>query len=262
MARATTNNKALLWGVGGVTAVVLALTGYAAFSGDEEAPQGKGGDHAGASPSKKPEPDYSAPSEWTEPRRWAALPRGKRTDSHGNEVGFPHTEQGAVAMLAASSNTEITADQSAEEENVGIYDSYISQADRSTQNETAVRENAEQLNEEMRNQLRLAPDGALPDGAYSRSHVIGFKVIKASGGKVSAWMLSKVTARAGETAAERSSYTRSLVGARWEAGDWKLSSAVTAAAAQATQGQAKPKMAAPGDPAFNSAGWTAIREAS
>ena len=50
---------------------------------------------------------------------------------------------------------------------------------------------------------------------------------------------------------------------RWaEDGDWKLSSAATVRASEQVQGKARPQMAAPGDAAFNSAGWTAIREAS
>lgn len=264
MARMTKASRAMVWGAGGVAAVMLALTGYAALTGDEEgAPRGKGGKDSSASPSPAgPTPSYAAPEDWTEPTRWAALPRGQRTDRNGNEVQFPRTTQGAVAMLAASSATESTRKTTVAEQNLGVYDSYLAAAERSAQNRAAVKEQAKQADREVREELGLMPDGPWPAGAYSRSHVIGFKVVQASGDKVSAYLLSRVSLKAEETDDERSSYTRTLMGATWEGGDWKLSGAVTTEAAQATRGEPEPKMAAPGDAAFNRAGWTAIREAS
>ena len=86
----------------------------------------------------------------------------------------------------------------------------------------------------------------LPPGAYVRSNVVGFKVIKKAGGEVSVWLLSRVTQKRGETAKESGSYTRTLAGAQWEGSDWKLTSAATERAQQDVQGQAAAADGGPG----------------
>jgi hypothetical protein len=255
-------NKAVMWGAGGVAVAMLALTGYAVFSGDDDpgtAP-GKGG--GGSTATAKPAPSYSVPDDWTEPERWAALPRGKRTDANGNDVGFPHSTEGAVSMLAAANSTDVGGSRTTIDEQLGIYHSYMVKADRSPQNAEKIELNAMQTDKDLRRRMGVEAGSALPSGAYVRNHVVGFKVIKESPDEVSVWLLARVTVKAGETKQESGSYTRTLAAAQWEAGDWKLSSAATVRASQQTQGQSKPTMVAPGDAAFNDAGWAAIREAS
>lgn len=250
------------WTVGGLGAAVVLLTGYAIFSGDGDEPAGGKGGNVTASSSATPSPGYEAPEDWTEPERWAALPRGARMDEHGSDVSFPHTTEGAVAMLAAASSTAVENGVTSVDEQLRIYYSYVGKADQSDQNAEQIELAAGETDKTLARDMGARPGQPLPGGAYVRSTVIGYKVIESSADEVSAWLLSRVVQKNGETAKEKSSYTRTLVGAQWENGDWKLTAAATARAQQGVQGQAQPKMVAPGDDAFNASGWTAIREAS
>lgn len=262
--RGTWNSKSVV-AIGVAAAAVLALTGYAMFSGgDGDSPnQGKGGSASpGASGSASPSSTYQAPSDWTEPERWAALPRGERTNSRGSEVGFAHTAEGAVAMMAAANTTAVEADTSNVDEQLRIYYSYIAKADQSSDNAEQIELQALQTDKSLHQQMGVSASAPLPSGAYIRSNVVGYKVIKKSPDEVSVWLLSRVVQKSGETSKESSSYTRVVNGAVWEDGDWKLSGAATKTALATAEQETQPKMVAPGDAAFNAAGWTAIREAS
>ncbi|MGX1952575.1 hypothetical protein ACWIGY_19990 [Streptomyces anulatus] len=74
-----------------------------------------------ASADPKPSESYAAPEGWTEPERWAALPRGKRTDEHGSEVDFPHANEGAVAVLAAAETATIEDSTDDEDEQLRLW---------------------------------------------------------------------------------------------------------------------------------------------
>ncbi|MBW1603522.1 hypothetical protein JJV70_15700 [Streptomyces sp. JJ66] len=254
-------NRAAMWAAGGTAIAVLALTGYAVFDGGDgsAAPP----DEAGGSPSAGPSPgpSYSTPQEWTEPERWAVLPRGKETDGNGNEVGFPRSTEGAVAMLASVNTTVVEGDRTLVEEQLGIYDSYLSAARRSEDYAERIELQAREREKDLRRRMGADVDGPLPQGAYLRSYVVGFQVVEESPGEVSGWLLGRTVARGNERAQESTTYTRTLMAAVWEGGDWKLSLDGTARAAQQAKGE-EPGIAAPGDAAFNEAGWTALREAS
>jgi hypothetical protein len=256
-------NKVAVWGAGVAAAVLVALTLYAAIGGGEESDEGgKGGGpkaSASAAPSK-PAPTYDPPDEWSEPERWATLARGKKTDGNGNEVGFPQSTKGALSMLVASNSTEISGRRTAVDEQLGIYRSYVLTADQSAANAAEIKEKAARSDREL--QQRMGYSGAMPEGAYQRSHVVAYKVIQESKGEVSAWLLGRSTAKAGPTKKESGSYTRTVVGIEWADGDWKLSGAASTRALREVQGESKPTLAAPGDEGFNAAGWTAVREAS
>lgn len=259
----------MLWGAGGVAAAMLALTGYMAVTSGDDATTTPGKNRASgtsASPTSaapsSTAPTYTTPDDWTEPDRWAALPRGKRTDSHGNDVGFPHTTEGAVAMLAAYTNTSMDGSHSVVDEQVSTYESYMAAADQTAENTAKVKTYAVKVQQELLSKLGLTSEGDMPSGAYVRTNVVGFKVIKASQDEVSAYLLSRVTMKTGGPEKEQGSYTRTVLGAVWEAGDWKLSTDATVSAAQQAPETARPAMAAPGDAVFNDAGWTAIRAAS
>lgn len=260
----STANKALIWGVSGLAAAMLALTSYAALSGDDDAgaASDKKGGSTSATASAKPAPDYSAPGEWTEPERWTALPRGKRTDDNGNDVGFPHTTEGAVAMLAATNATTAEDGRGMADELRGVYESYFSGSDQSPAKRAKVTAEAARREAAMRRDLGVPAKGDMPPGAYIRATVIGYKIIKASPDEVSVYLLSRVTMKAGETEKEHGSYARNVVAARWEGKDWKLSSAAISLAVQQVRGKALPAIVAPGDAAFNTNGWIAIRQAS
>ncbi|MFD3484971.1 hypothetical protein [Streptomyces sp. NPDC058665] len=263
--RGTWNTKGA-WLAGTALAAVLALTGYVAFSGDDDGKDtpGSAGSSAGAStpPAADPGPTYAAPEDWTEPERWVALPRGKRTDESGSEVGFPRTTEGAVAMAAASNSTAIEGGSTAVDEQLRIYYSYLSAADQSSEAAEKVELRALQTDKTLARQMGVSPGGPLPSGAYVRSAVVGYQIIEESGSEVTVWLLSRVTQKNGESAKESGSYTRTLAGAQWTGGDWKVTGAATQQALRDTEGKARPEMGAPGDAAFNAAGWTAIREAS
>ncbi|MFE2644623.1 hypothetical protein ACFXDO_18960 [Streptomyces nigra] len=262
MASRTRNSKGI-WAVSIAAAVVLGLTAYVTLSGDDEdpGPKGKGGASPSVSGPASPSASYQAPEDWTEPQRWAALPRGERTDGRGSETGFPHTTQGAVAMAAANS-TSIEAGRSNVDEQLRIYRAYVAKADQSPDTAEQIELQAIQTDKALHKSMNVAVGQPLPAGAYVRTNVVGFKVIKESSDEVAVFLLSRVVRKNGETAKETSSYTRVVNGVRWEGGDWKLSGTVTQEALSAARKDGQPKMAAPGDEAFNEAGWTAIREAS
>lgn len=261
--RGTWNTKGM-WLAGGVLAAVLALTGYAIFSGDDggSAPTGKSDPSPSASSSASAAPTYQVPDDWTEPERWVALPRGARTDKYGSQVGFPHTTEGAVAMMAAANRINVENGSSTVDEQLRIYHSYMGADGRSSQAADQIELDAMQADKELHKEMGVAPGSRLPAGAYMRSTVVGYMLLKKSPDEVSGWLLSLVTTKAGETEKEERTYTRTLAAVRWEGGDWKLSADATARALQQAQNRTAPKMAAPGDAEFNRIGWTAIREAS
>ncbi|MGW2181271.1 hypothetical protein ACWCXX_24860 [Streptomyces sp. NPDC001732] len=250
------------WAIGGLGAAVVLLTGYAMLGGDDEETAGEKGGRPAASSSATPSPGYKAPDDWTEPERWASLPRGKRTDEHGSDVGFAHTTEGAAAMLAAASSTSVDSTRTITDEQLRLYHSYVGQIDRSDDAAERVKLAGADADKALAREMGVRAGQPLPPGAYVRSTVVAYQVIKSSADQAGLWLLSRVVQRNGETAKESSSYTRSLVGAEWEDGDWKLTSTSTAETQLAVRGQDEPKMVAPGDAEFNAAGWTAIREAS
>jgi hypothetical protein len=177
-------------------------------------------------------------------------------------VGFPKSTEGAVAMMLAANATAIEGEKSNTDEQLRIYHSYIGKADQSSQNAEQIELKAQASDKDLAKQMGVSAGQPLPSGAYVRNTVIGYKIIKKSDTEVSAWLLSRVVQKNGEMEKEKGSYTRTLAGAQWEDGDWKITGDASARALQDVQGQAQPRIVAPGDPDFNSAGWTAIREAS
>ncbi|PVC80736.1 hypothetical protein DBP19_35100 [Streptomyces sp. CS090A] len=248
------------WGTGSLALIAMLLTGYAAFSGDDETATTS--DRPPAATAPIPQSTYGAPSDWAEPDRWAALPRGARTDGQGNEVDFPRTVAGAVAMLAASNSTEFNAERSHVDVQLGVYESYLLPADRTEENRARIRQGATDNDALLLRTMGLPEGAALPAGAYSRNQVVGFQVIEASPTRVSAWLLSRATMKPGESAKEQGSYTSTLAAAEWAHGSWWVSAASTEKVMRRHGRDERPPIAAPGDAAFNSGGWTAIRAAS
>ncbi|MDX2394936.1 hypothetical protein NJL88_33695 [Streptomyces sp. DK15] len=256
-----------MWLAGIATAAVLALTGYGLLSGDggdgEGAAQGKAPAASPGASQGVPSPaaSYEQPKDWTEPQRWAVLPRGQSTDAHGSKVGFPHTKEGAIAMMLAGSNTAIGDGKSAVSEQLRVYRSYFAKADQTPEATRLTEEMGQSLDESLAKQMGGKP-GKLPPGAYMRTTAVGFKVVKQSENEVGIWVLSLAVGRGGETEQETSAYTRNLYAAQWTDGDWKATIAATQRVRQETGLQGAPEIVAPGDAAFNQAGWTALREAS
>ncbi|KUH35641.1 MULTISPECIES: hypothetical protein [Streptomyces] len=261
--RGTWNTRGM-WAGGAALAAVLALSACSLLGTGEtgsEVPV-KGGAGASAAASVSPTPSYTTPSDWDEPERWAALPPGQRTDERGSQVGYPHTAEGAVAMMAAANTMTVEGGKSSVDEQLRIYHSYFSTDDQSAEGTEAVERQATDTDTMLARQAGVRAGQPLPSGAYTRSHIVGYKIIKESGDEVSAWLLGRVVQKTGEIEKENGFFTRTLAGAQWRGGDWKLTTTATERAQRDAQIEGKPPMAAPGDIMFNRAEWTAIREAS
>lgn len=252
-----------LLGAGGAAAVIIALTAYAAVSGDDsDATTGRASSSSSASASAspgRPVPTYTAPDDWTEPQQWISLQRGTTTDPSGNRVGFPHTTTGAASLLAAANTTNVEGGRTAAAQQLAVYRSYVSPDDQSSAAETRVREHGEQTDQRLR--ARIGYSSTMPSGTYMRTHIVGIKIVQESPNEVTAWLLGRATLKTSSATPEDGSYTRTLAVARWAGNDWKLSAQGTARALQQQLGTA-PGIVAPGDAAFNQAGWAAIRQAS
>ncbi|MGW6876042.1 hypothetical protein ACWGHA_27340 [Streptomyces xanthophaeus] len=265
-ARGAWNTKGT-WAAVVALSAVLILTAYAMLGGNDDTDAGaqapaKGGASASVSGAPSPEGTYVTPDDWTEPERWTALPRGQRMDERGSQVGFPHSAEGAAAMLVASSTTRFEGDHSVLDERIRIYHSYFGQGDQTRENAKTIEQGGKELDQQIAEEMGFAAGQPFPSGAYLRNAVVGYKVIKKSDDEVSVWLLARAVQKNGEMAKESASYTRSVVAAQWQGGDWKLTTDATARALKDVQGQAEPPIVAPGDAEFNAGGWTAIREAS
>lgn len=165
-------------------------------------------------------------------------------------------------MMAAANMTAIEGATTNDDEQLRLYYSYIGRPDQSEAAAERVEQGAITNGKSIWRSMGLKPGAPCRLGAYMRTHVVGFQFIKKSPDEVTAWVLGMETQKAGETQEEKVSYTRTLLGAQWQDGDWKLAVEATRHAQDDTQGKPEPEMVAVGDAAFNSAGWTAIREAS
>lgn len=255
------------WIAGIVLAAVLALTAYSLLAGSDSDSvaadaAGKGSAAPSVSGSASPEPQYTRPADWTEPERWTALPRGQRMDERGSQIGFPHTVEGAASMMAAANSTTVEGERSNVDEQLRIYHSYMGPAEQTAENAVKIETHGRQTDKDLAEQLGVQAGQPLPSGAYLRTHVVGYKVIKKSDDEVSVWLLTRGVTKAGETKKEEGTYARSLAAAQWQGGDWKLTADATRRALKDIEGQPQPPIVAPGDAAFNQGGWTAIRAAS
>lgn len=264
-------SRVAVWAAGAMLAAVLALTGYSALSGGGDVPDTPSGGAAStasapqttpsASASSKPVPMYTAPATWTEPKRWLAAPRGIRNVADGSrEVGFPRTFEGAIGMMVAASWINVEGLSTLAEQQLDVYNIYLMPADRSPTAEQKVRQGAEQVEAKERAALGLPVTGPLPGGASLRTTMIGFKPIETTPTMVAAHVLTVVTAKGGEMEPEQTVYIVGILAAVWQDGDWRLSGQTIKALVE--QRNPMPPIAAPGDAAFNTAGWTAIRQAS
>ncbi|WP_143677179.1 hypothetical protein [Streptomyces scabiei] len=172
-----------MWGAGAMAVLMLALTGCGSTDDSDD---GVFASKSGASPSTTAPaepaqtPTSAASEDWTEPERWAVLPGGERTDRYGNETGFPHTTKGAVAMLKATSTTEVDRERSLVDQRLSIYSSYMAKADRSDDNVEKIELSAMQADKELHRDMGVDPSRPMPYGAYVRSCAVGFQLIEES----------------------------------------------------------------------------------
>ncbi|MET9399318.1 hypothetical protein [Kitasatospora sp. NPDC002965] len=266
-------NRGLVWGAGIALAAVATLTAYSALTGNDDHNNPSASQSESASPASpgtfspgtstpQAAPSYTAPGSWTEPLRWLALPRGTKNGADGTQTGWPDTTDGAVALLVAASTTNMQGSHGMVDQQMAIYNNYLAAADQSPANAEKIKASAAKTDANSRSDLGLPASGPLPSGAFVRANVVGFRIIESSPSEVTAYLLTKVSQKAGETAPLKDSYVVSVLGASWQDTDWKLSTKASAHAVAQTQGQQQPAIASPGDVAFNDAGWTAIRQAS
>ncbi|MFJ4188521.1 hypothetical protein [Kitasatospora sp. NPDC089509] len=255
-------SRSALWAAGVMLTAVVGLTGYTALSGDKGPPPSiQPGTNPPASTTATPAPvpvsTYSLPATWTEPQRWLAAPRGARTTG-GRETGFPHSTEGALGMLVASSGFDVEGSTTLVDEQLAFYTTYTAASDQTPAREQRIRQGAAKADARARVAMGLPESGPLPPGAWVRTHLVGFKLIQAQPDTVSAHLLLRTAQKAGETTPEAVSYVVGTIGAVWREGDWKLD---PSGGASPGPGPA-PEIAAPGDVSFNAQGWTAIRQAS
>ncbi|MFJ6523623.1 hypothetical protein ACIQJ4_35865 [Streptomyces filamentosus] len=257
-----------VWIAGVALAIMLLLTLYAVLQGAGGCAKQETAAKGGASPSPSvsgtasPAPSYAQPEGWTEPDRWSALPRGKRTDGQDSPIGFPRSAEGAVAMMAAANTSRVEGEHGIVDEQLRTYHAYMGVDDQSDETAEQVELAGIEADKKLAREMGVPAGQPLSAGAYLRNTVVGYQIIEKSHSEVSAWLLISQVQKSGEMSPEKGSYLRTLVGAQWMGGDWKMTADATIRAQEATRGQGEPEMAAPGDDAFDTAGWTAIREAS
>ncbi|MEV7595827.1 hypothetical protein AB0O91_00385 [Kitasatospora sp. NPDC089797] len=255
-------SRSALWGAGVMLTAAVGLTGYTALAGEEGQPSsaqpGTGPPSPStASPAPVPVSTYSLPATWTEPQRWLAAPRGART-SGGRATGFPHSTDGAIGMLVASSGFDVEGSRTLVDEQLAFFTTYTAVSDQTPAREQRIRQGAAKADARARATMGLPASGPLPPGAWVRTNLVGFTLIQSQPDAVTAHLLLRTAQKAGETSPEAVSYAVGTIGVVWRDGDWKLD---PAGGASPGPGSA-PEIAAPGDAAFNTQGWTAIRQAS
>ncbi|MFG2821700.1 hypothetical protein ACGFX4_19995 [Kitasatospora sp. NPDC048365] len=244
-------------------AAVVVLTTYSALTSDEQLPAATAPPPAvSASLSPKPMQSYTIPSTWTEPVRWSALPQGSGKAANGRPVGFPATTDGAMGMVLAASSIRMSGTRSLTDEHLALYDAYMPRSDRSPDRELKVRQNAAQAEAGYRKSLELPSTGPLPSGVFVQADMVGFRIIKTTPDEVLAYVVTRLSLRPGELKPESLAYQVGALGVSWRDGDWKFSISSAEHLKEQLGNSPLPAIAAPGDAAFNTLGWTAIRQAS
>ncbi|MBO8190341.1 hypothetical protein ITI46_01215 [Streptomyces oryzae] len=196
------------------------------------------------------------PKDWTEPKKWTDLPEGKRTVG-GNPVNFPHTTEGALAMLTAAAEVRIGKDRYPSDVQLRLLSRYQVEGDQTPQNTRKIKAKTEKTDAELRRRAGVKKGEPLPPGVWLHGDTVGYKIVTSSPDSVSAWLLTRETSKNGKHKKMKTSWSQQLSVARWEKGDWKVSIADTLHAMQKEKDT--PAAVAPGKPGFNKAGWSAIR---
>ncbi|MFF1560935.1 hypothetical protein [Streptomyces sp. NPDC058279] len=165
-------------------------------------------------------------------------------------------------MMALSCKTTVGDGRTNVDEQLRVYHSYLAKSQQTPELTAQFREQAAVLDKSMAEEMAGPGHKTLPAGAYLRTTVIGFKVIKKTDDEVSVWMLTRGAHKNNATAKEEITSTSTASAAQWIDGDWKLTREAGKRANADTEDQKAPDIAIPGDEAFNTIGWTAIRSAS
>ena len=244
---ATRRMRRLIGGLILAVLVLVALVVFLAVRGSG----GNGSNNTGAA-APTPEQSSSAPSDpavedpdegYVAPEQYVALPAAKSTGAKNLPTGFPHTPEGAVAMVVASSRNAYTLDEA--KLRAGL-ETYTVQQYR----DVAV-DAADDSIKYTRQSIGLPETGTVPAGATLAAWPLGVKWTAKDADHVQVLILLKVTSSPGAGQQETTKLVTTSAETVWEDGDWK------------TQPNNPGKLPDPvdlGTSAFNTAGWKAIQE--
>ncbi|MGW1839633.1 hypothetical protein [Streptomyces sp. NPDC002067] len=226
-------------------AVVIGLVAGNASSSEDKQDAGKAS-HPSASADPAPtETADDGDSGYVAPVTWVKLPDGAKK-VNGYPVQFPHTEEGAMAMLVASSRNSFSWDPKKVEENIRTYalDEYRDQmATAAGQGAQGVREHT-----------GMPASGPLPKGATLTAWPIGVQWTAKDSDHVTGFVLVRLTTTPGTGKKPKTELFSLPCAATWDNGDWRV---------QPTSPDDTPQAPEPADlgaDAFNSNGWRAIQE--
>lgn len=230
-----------------LSAIVLVLVAalvVVAVSGDDS------GDSKTAAPPEQttaaPEPTTTLPADdgdYVAPARYVKLPNG-RGDANGLPVKFPHTPEGATAMLVASARNAWSFDAATVRAGILTY--------ASAEYRDAMAASAKDGAAGNREYAGIPATGEIPAGASLTAWPIGVKWSSAGSDTVDAVILLRVTHTAKAGVEPTTTLVVSPARAVWESGDWKV---------QPTDPtQNIPDPVDLGTAEFNEDGWKAIQE--
>ncbi|MBO8203189.1 hypothetical protein JW613_33650 [Streptomyces smyrnaeus] len=240
----------------GASLALAAACLLAAGCGSNDAPGSSDDSKQTALPESSPKP-----KDWTEPKKSAALPHGKRTVG-GDPVNFPHTTKGAVAMLKEAAEVRVEKDHYFTDVQLRLLHRYQVEGEQTAENARKIKTKTEKKDAKLRRKAGVKKGEPLPREVSLHVDVVGYKIVSASPDSVSAWLLTREAAKDKDHKKAVTSWSRQLSVARWEKGDWKVSIADTFHAMQNQKEEDTPAAVALGKPGFNKAGWTAIRGAA
>lgn len=240
--------KKILFGfvVGTAVLLVVMLIAVSMSGGDSSEGKAESGGKGGGTSSQEPLPEQTEVEgdDYDEPAEWVELPKGK-SEEKGLPVKFPHTPEGAMAMLASSSRGGTTWDTDLAVKNAEVYahpeDDYAVEAAK----ESAVG---------ARVHVGVPRKGELPKGASLSSWPIAVQWEKLSDDQVRGHVLVRLRYTPSSDEHETTEVMTITSDAAWVDGDWKF---------QPTNPEVHEKAPEPwdlGSVEFSDEGWVAIQE--
>lgn len=198
--------------------------------------------NAAAAPPKTQPPDNP-------PAEGVALPAGSR-QVEGYQVGFPHSDRGAVAVLVGFTRSQIgfDYDQAAAAARV-----YAAPADAET-----IATRAREAVAARRRRLGVPATGDVPAPAAFALTPFAFQATELDSGTYAVTVLNLATTTTAQGEVRNLYYSGTQL-VRWVDGDWKVVEG-TAEDRQEVLAQPEPPAVGPKDPAFERAGWMLIKQ--
>lgn len=238
--------KKILFGfvIGTSVLLVVLLIAISMSGGESSEEKPEGGAKGDSKSTQEPLPEQTESEDYDEPAEWVELPKGK-AEEKGLAVKFPHTPEGAMAMLAASSRGGTTWDKDLAVRSAQVYahpeDDYAVQAAR----ESAVG---------ARVHVGVPRKGELPKGARLSSWPIGVQWEELSKNHVRGHVLVRLRYTPSSDEDETTEVMTVTSDAVWLDDDWKY---------QPTNPKVHENAPEPwdlGSAEFSEEGWLAIQE--